>query len=122
MLPRTRRPTTRPPTKRRSALALTALALVAAGCAAEDAQQEAAREEVQAHVRALGPDARYDVDDVHCTDAAKIWFREQETDEFTCAVRLVDGGCDWFAVRVDRERRTVSVTLDQRAAGCTLGF
>jgi hypothetical protein len=122
MLRRTRRPTTRPPTRRRSALALTALALVAAGCAAQDPQQEAAREEVQAHVRALGPDAGYDADDVHCTDAAKIWFREQETDEFTCAVRLVDGGCDWFAVRVDRERRTVAVTLDQRAAGCTLGF
>jgi hypothetical protein len=122
MLRRTRRPTTRPPTRRRSALALTALALVAAGCAAQDPQQEAAREEVQAHVRAFGPDAGYDVDDVHCTDAAKIWFREQETDEFTCAVRLVDGGCDWFAVRVDRERRLVAVTLDQRAAGCTLGF
>jgi hypothetical protein len=122
MLPRTRRLTTRPPTRSRSALALTALALVVAGCASEDAQQEAAREEVQAHVRALGPDSGYEAEDVHCTDAAKIWFREQETDEFTCAVRLVDGGCDWFAVRVDRERRAVAVTLDQREAGCTLGF
>ena len=122
MLPRTRRPTTRPPTRSRSVLALTALALVVAGCASEDAQQEAAREEVQAHVRALGPESGYDAEDVHCTDAAKIWFREQETDEFTCAVRLLDGGCDWFAVRVDRERRTVAVTLDQREAGCTLGL
>jgi hypothetical protein len=122
MLPRTRRPTTRPPKRRRSALALTALALVGAGCSSEDPQQEAAREEVQSHVRELGPHSGYDADDVHCTDAAKIWFREQETDEFTCAVRLLEGGCDWFAVRVDRERRKVAVTLDQREAGCTLGF
>ena len=96
--------------------------LVAAGCAAEDAQQEAAREEVQAHVRSLGPDSAYVADDVHCTDAAGIWFGEEETDEFVCAVRLVAGGCDWFAVHVDRERRRATVTLAQRDAGCTLGF
>ena len=98
------------------------LALVAAGCAAEDVQQEAAREEVQKHVRALPTASAYDADDTHCTDAAKIWFREQETSQFTCAVRLVEGGCDWFAVRVDRERRVVAVRLEQRHAGCTLGF
>jgi hypothetical protein len=73
-------------------------------------------------VRALPAASRYDVDDVHCTDAAKIGFAEQETNEFTCAVRLVDGGCDWFDVRVDRERARVSVKLAQRDAGCTLGF
>ena len=98
------------------------LALVGAGCTVEDAQQEAAREEVQAHVRALGPDGRYDAGDVHCTDAAKTFFREEETDEFVCAVRVVDGGCDWFAVRVDRDGRRVDVGLAQRDAGCTLGF
>jgi hypothetical protein len=96
--------------------------LVAAGCAAEDAQQEAAREEVQVHVRSLGSDSGYDVNDVHCTDAAGIWFREEETDEYICTVRLVAGGCDWFAVHVDRERRRATVTLAQRDAGCTLGF
>jgi hypothetical protein len=101
---------------------LTALVLVAAGCAAEDAQQEAAREEVQAHVRSLGPDSAYVADDVHCTDAAGIWFGEEETDEFVCAVRLVAGGCDWFAVHVDRERRRATVMLAQRDAGCTVGF
>jgi hypothetical protein len=85
-------------------------------------QQEAAREEVQAHVRALDDASRYDVDDVHCTDAAKTWFREQVTNEFTCAVRLTEGGCDWFGVDVDRERRRVTVTLDRRDVGCTLGF
>jgi hypothetical protein len=73
-------------------------------------------------VRALGADARYDVEDVHCTGAASPWFREVETDDFTCAVRLVDGGCDWFDVEVDRERRDVTVRLAQRDAGCTLGF
>lgn len=97
------------------------LALAGAGCSLEDAQQESAREEVQAHVRALGPDSGYDADDVHCTDAAKTYFREEETNEFVCAVRVVDGGCDWFEVAVDREDRRVDVRLEQRDAGCTLG-
>jgi hypothetical protein len=77
---------------------------------------------VQGHVRALATASRYDADDVHCTDAQGVWFREEETNEFTCAVRLVGGGCDWFAVRVDRELRRTTVTLDRRDAGCTLGF
>jgi hypothetical protein len=77
---------------------------------------------VQKHVRSLGAGAAYDESDVHCTDAAGIWFAEQETDEFTCAMRRVDGGCDWFAVLVDRERRRATVRLAQRDAGCTLGF
>jgi hypothetical protein len=115
----TRRPKTRPP-KRSSSAALIALVLVAAGCGVEDAQQEAAREEVQAHVRALPGAARYDTGDVHCTDAAKTFFREEETSEFTCAVRVAEGGCDWFEVRVDRERRRVRVGLAERDAGCTL--
>jgi hypothetical protein len=92
---------------------------VAAGCAAEDAQQEAAREEVEKRVRPL---AEYDADEVHCTDAAKTFFREEVTNEFTCAVRRVEGGCDWFAVLVDREGRRVSVRLTERDAGCSLGF
>ncbi|HSO01394.1 MAG TPA: hypothetical protein VLS46_02605 [Gaiellaceae bacterium] len=101
---------------------LAVLALVGAGCSLEDAQQESAREEVQKHVRGLGPDGgRYDADDVHCTDAAKTFFREEETNEFVCAVRVVDGGCDWFAVGVHREERRVDVALAQRDAGCTLG-
>jgi hypothetical protein len=93
-----------------------------AGCASEDVQQEAAREEVQGHVRERADAARYDVDDVHCTDAAKTFFREEETSEFTCAVRVEAGGCDWFDVRVDRERARVAVRLAQRDAGCSLGF
>ena len=82
------RPTTRRLTRSRSAAFLTAFALVAVGCAPEDTQQEAAREEVQAHVRALGPTSGYDDEDVHCTDAHGVWFREEQTDEFTCAVRI----------------------------------
>jgi hypothetical protein len=96
--------------------------LLTAGCAAEDAQQEAAREEVQRHVRTIPAASRYDSDDVHCTDAAKTFFREEETNEFTCAARVAEGGCDWFDVRVDREGRRVAVTLAQRDAGCSLGF
>jgi len=98
------------------------LVVLVAGCATEDAQQEAAREEVQAHVRGLGSEAGYDAETVHCTDAASTWFRDVETDAFLCAVRRMAGGCDWFAVDVDRERRTVDVRLEQRDAGCTLPF
>jgi hypothetical protein len=76
---------------------------------------------VQAHVRTLPTAARYDADDVHCTGAASTWFQERETDQFTCAVRVVDGGCDWFGVLVDRERTRVTVRLVQPEAGCTLG-
>ena len=74
---------------------------------------------MQAHVRAL---PEYEPDDVRCTDAAKIGFAERETNEFTCAVRRVEGGCDWFEVLVDRERRHVTVRLAERDAGCSLGF
>jgi hypothetical protein len=77
---------------------------------------------VQAHVRALGVASRYDDEDVHCTDARGVWFKDEETNEFTCAVRLIEGGCDWFAVRVDRARQRVKVALDERDAGCVLGF
>ena len=73
-------------------------------------------------MRALGAASGYDTGDVHCTDAAGVWFGEVETDTFTCAVRRVAGGCDWFVVRVDREGRRTTVTLDRRDAGCTLGF
>ena len=77
---------------------------------------------MQAHVRALPVASRYDDEDVHCTEAHGIWFKEEETNEFTCAVRLSEGGCDWFVVRVDRERQRVTVALDERDAGCVLGF
>ena len=96
------------------------VAVVLSGCGSEDAQQEAAREEVQAHVRALGAESGYDAERVHCTDAAATWLREVETDVFICAVGLESGGCDWFAVEVDRERGSVDVRLDAEDAGCTL--
>ena len=50
------------------------------------------------------------------------FFVDQETNEFTCAVRRLEGGCDWFVVRIDRERQRVTVALDERDAGCVLGF
>ena len=73
-------------------------------------------------MRSLPTASRYDSGQVRCTDAAKTFFREEETSDFTCAVRVVAGGCDWFAVRVDRRRQQVRVRLDQSDAGCTLGF
>ena len=74
---------------------------------------------MQKRVRTL---PEYEANDVHCTDAAKIGFAVRETNEFTCAVRRVEGGCDWFEVRVDRERQNVTVRLAERDAGCSLGF
>jgi hypothetical protein len=115
----TRPPKTSPLTRSPSALALAALVLLTAGCAAEDAQQRDAREEVERHVRSL---PQYAVDKVQCTDAAKVGFSPRETNEFTCAVGLVEGGCDWFAVLVERDRRRVTVRLAEEDAGCTLGF
>ena len=73
-------------------------------------------------MRALPVASRYDDENVHCTEAHGIWFKEEETNEFTCAVRVIEGGCDWFVVRVDRERQRVTVALDERDAGCVLGF
>ena len=73
-------------------------------------------------MRTLGAESRYDAADVHCTDAAGVWFGDVETDKFTCAVRRIEGGCDWFVVRVDRERQRATVALDERDAGCVLGF
>ena len=97
-----------------------ALVVVLTGCGGEDAQQEAAREEVEAHVRGLGSESGYDPERVHCTDAAATWLREVETDVFICAVGLQSGGCDWFAVDVDREQGSIDVRLDAEDAGCTL--
>ena len=74
------------------------------------------------HVRALGADSGYDAEDVHCTDAHGVWFRDEQTDEFTCAVRRIEGGCDWFVVHVERAQQHVAVALDERDAGCVLSF
>ena len=101
-------------------LAVVVVVLLVSACGTEDPQQEAAREEVQAHVRALGREAGYDSERVHCTDAAAMWLRELETEAFLCAVGRTAGGCDWFAVELDRARRSVAVRLDARDAGCTL--
>ena len=92
------------------------LALVGCG---EDAQQQAAREETQAHVRASTAEAQYDVDETHCTESARTAiFRIEETAMFVCAVRRVDGGCDWF--RLDVEATGARIRLTDRGAGCVL--
>ncbi len=95
------------------------LVLVLAGCG-EDPQQEAAREEVQAHVADLDDGAGYFAGDAHCTRGAGVWLGSRETSSFICAVPLEQGGCDWFTVAVDRERRVVDVRLRDRDAGCVL--
>ena len=55
-----------------------------------------AREEVQLHVRSLdGRTTRRRP--LH--RRRRVWFARRRPNEFTCAARLVEGGCDWFAVR-----------------------
>ena len=94
------------------------LALAVAGCG-EDVQQQAAREETQAFVRASATAAEYDIDETHCTESARTAiFRIEETAMFVCAVRRVDGGCDWF--RLDVEATRDRIRLSDRDAGCVL--
>jgi hypothetical protein len=100
------------------ALAVVCGALLAAGCGAEDDTQHFARQAVESHVAG---DARYE-DDVRCTSNPRPWLVETQATSVICAVRKMDGGCDWF--RVDLVRDTVrvkaEVRLDQRDAGCVL--
>jgi len=81
----------------------------------EDAQQQAAREEMQAFVRALATAAEYDVDETRTESARTAIFRIEETALFVCAVRRLDGGCDWF--RLDVEARDARIRLSDRDAG-----
>ncbi len=123
MLQRSRQPTTlspKTPRRLRSSilLALALLTVGAAGCG-EDAQQQAARETTQAHVRASASAAKYDVDETHCTEAARTAiFRIEETSSFLCAVRRKEGGCDWFRLEVEEQGPTVR--LSDPDAGCVL--
>jgi len=95
-----------------------AIVLALAGCG-EDAQQQAAREETQAFVSTSATAADYDVAETHCTNSARTAiFRIEETAAFVCAVRRVEGGCDWF--RVDVEEQGPRVRLSDRDAGCVL--
>ena len=77
---------------------------------------------MQAHVRALGAGSGYDADDTHCTDAAGVWFREEVTNEFICAVRRRRRLRLVRRPRRPRARRRATVMLDRRDAGRTLGF
>ena len=98
--------------------ALVVLLAVLAGCG-EDAQQQAAREETQAFVEASADAHAYDVAETHCTESARTdLFRIEETDVFVCAVRKVEGGCDWFSIDVRQEE--LRIRLADRNAGCVL--
>ena len=88
-----------------------------AGCA-EDSQQQAAREATQDYVGASAAAGIYDVSETHCTDSARTFLRIEETSVFICAVRRVDGNCDWF--RVEAAVGAPRIRLTQRSAGCTL--
>jgi hypothetical protein len=98
--------------------ALVLLLAVLAGCG-EDAQQQAAREETQAFVEASASAEDYDVAETHCTESARTAiFSIEETDVFVCAVRRVEGGCDWF--RIDVREQGARIRLSDRNAGCVL--
>ena len=88
-----------------------------AGCG-EDSGQRTAREELQAYVGTLPDAAGYEPAEAHCTDNARTFLTAVDTDVFICAVRRVEGGCDWF--RVDFRRARAEVRRTERDAGCVL--
>jgi hypothetical protein len=100
---------------RRAGALLVVLAL--AGCG-EDAQQQGAREATQRYVAASSAAGVYDVAETRCTDSARTFFRVEETQVFICAVRRVEGGCDWF--RAEAAVGGPQIRLMERDAGCTL--
>ena len=84
----------------------------------EDAQQEAAREEVQAHVGASArtPGTTTERGALHGCRLR----RGSATSRRTCSSApsvATTGGCDWFVVDVDRERRSVAVRLRRARRG-----
>jgi hypothetical protein len=95
-----------------------ALLLLTAVAGGEDAQQQAAREATQRHLRATAAAGRYVVADTHCTDSARTFLRIEKTDVFICAVRRVDGDCDWF--RLEAAPGGPRIRLEMRRAGCVL--
>lgn len=91
--------------------------LVLTGCGAEDDTQRFAREMVESTVAG---DPSYDAEDVHCTRNPRPWFVERQASVVVCAVRRVDGGCDWFRVELvpPVSRVTTKVRLQSKDAGC----
>ena len=105
---------------RRSTLAwLAAAALLTAACG-EDASQRSAREVLQARLRALPQAGGYDMAQVHCSRAGRLYFTPVRTTRSLCtARRTASGDCDWFRVDLPRDGR-VLVLLLRRSAGCAI--
>ena len=104
----------------RIALGVGFLLVTLAGCGgAEDATQRFAREATEARLRT---NPAYDSDEVHCTGNPRPWFVERQARVVICAARRVEGGCDWFRVKL-RPSATgarATIRLEAENAGCVL--
>jgi hypothetical protein len=99
---------------------LAALAALVSGCGGvEDPTQRFAREATESR---LAANPAYDTDDVHCTGNPRPWFVERQARVVICAVRRVEGGCDWFRVELTPTATgaRARVRLDTENAGCVL--
>jgi hypothetical protein len=97
-------------------VSLLGCALLLAGCGVESPRQAGARVAVN---ESLSP-TRYDVDRTRCTDNPAPWFIERETSVYVCAVKVRDGGCDWYQATL--KNAGWDVVLDEKNAGCVLPF
>jgi hypothetical protein len=102
------------------ALTVACCVLVVVGCGgAEDDTQRFAREATESYVAG---DSAYDAGEVHCTGNPRPWFVEHQARVVICAVRRVQGGCDWFRVKLVplASRVTTEIRLESPNAGCVL--
>ena len=101
------------------ALAVVVLLGSAACGGAEDDTQRFAREAVESYV---ADESAYDAEGVHCTGNPRPWFVERQARVVICAVRRVEGGCDWFRVELTplASRVATEIRLESQNAGCVL--
>jgi hypothetical protein len=104
----------------RALLVAACAVLVLAGCSgSEDDTQRFARGAVESYV---ADEAEYDAEGVHCTGNPRPWFVERQARVVICAVRRVEGGCDWFRVELIplASRVATEIRLETPNAGCVL--
>ncbi len=104
----------------RALLVAACAVLVVAGCGGpEDDTQRFARGAVESYV---ADQSAYDAEGVHCTGNPRPWFVQRQARVVICAVRRVEGGCDWFRVELTplASRVATEIRLESQNAGCVL--
>ena len=102
------------------ALGISAVLPVLAGCGGPEVPtQRFAREATESR---LASNPSYDTDEIHCTGNPRPWFVEGQSRVVICAVRRVEGGCDWFRVELVplASRVATEIRLESPNAGCVL--